>query len=58
MTRNFGLGEGIEQQAQLRQLQREQCDTGQGFLFSRPLPPDGLLELLELDFRSRAVALP
>ncbi len=52
------LGEGIEEQAQLRQLQREQCDTGQGFLFSRPLPPDGLLELLELDFRSRAVALP
>jgi diguanylate cyclase (GGDEF)-like protein len=50
------LGEGIEEKAQLRQLQREQCDTGQGFLFSRPLPPDGVLELLELDFRSRAVA--
>jgi diguanylate cyclase (GGDEF)-like protein len=52
------LGEGIEEQAQLSQLQREQCDTGQGFLFSRPLPPGELLELLELDFRSRAVARP
>ena len=31
------LAEGIEDQAQLRRLQREQCDHGQGFLFSRPL---------------------
>jgi diguanylate cyclase (GGDEF)-like protein len=31
------LGEGIEDQAQLKTLQREHCDHGQGFLFSRPL---------------------
>jgi EAL domain-containing protein (putative c-di-GMP-specific phosphodiesterase class I) len=31
------LAEGIEDQKQLETLQREQCDQGQGFLFSRPL---------------------
>ena len=31
------LGEGIEQQSQLRYLQHEHCDSGQGFLFGRPL---------------------
>ncbi|MHB1571205.1 MAG: putative bifunctional diguanylate cyclase/phosphodiesterase [Solirubrobacteraceae bacterium] len=31
------LAEGIEESAQLRALQREQCDQGQGFLFARPL---------------------
>jgi diguanylate cyclase (GGDEF)-like protein len=32
------LAEGIEEQVQLETLQRENCDRGQGFLFSRPLP--------------------
>jgi diguanylate cyclase (GGDEF)-like protein len=31
------LAEGIEDQSQLETLQREHCDQGQGFLFSRPL---------------------
>jgi len=31
------LAEGIEERAQLERLQREQCDTGQGFLLARPL---------------------
>ena len=31
------LAEGIEDRAQLETLQREHCDQGQGFLFSRPL---------------------
>jgi EAL domain-containing protein (putative c-di-GMP-specific phosphodiesterase class I) len=31
------LAEGIEDQVQLETLQRERCDHGQGFLFSRPL---------------------
>jgi diguanylate cyclase (GGDEF)-like protein len=31
------LAEGIEEQIQLKTLQREHCDHGQGFLFSRPL---------------------
>jgi diguanylate cyclase (GGDEF)-like protein len=32
------LGEGIEEASQLRNLQDERCDLGQGFLFARPLP--------------------
>jgi predicted signal transduction protein with EAL and GGDEF domain len=40
------LGEGIEEQSQLRHLQHESCDTGQGFLFARPLEPSGIEELL------------
>jgi EAL domain-containing protein (putative c-di-GMP-specific phosphodiesterase class I) len=31
------LAEGIEQTAQLEQLQREGCDLGQGYLYARPL---------------------
>jgi diguanylate cyclase (GGDEF)-like protein len=31
------LAEGIEQQRELSILQDEQCDSGQGFLFARPL---------------------
>ena len=31
------LAEGIEQQQELSMLQEEQCDSGQGFLFARPL---------------------
>ncbi len=42
------LGEGIEEQAQLQQLQREHCDSGQGFLFARPLEPTAIDELLEI----------
>lgn len=36
------LAEGIEEQAQLARLQKEQCDSGQGFLFARPLDPEAL----------------
>ncbi|MGH2880784.1 MAG: putative bifunctional diguanylate cyclase/phosphodiesterase [Solirubrobacteraceae bacterium] len=36
------LAEGIEDRTQLATLQREHCDQGQGFLFSRPL---GTLEI-------------
>ena len=39
------FAEGIEDEAQLAQLQREQCDHGQGFYYSRPLPPDAVEEL-------------
>ena len=41
------LGEGIEEQPQLRHLQQEHCDSGQGFLFSRPLEPETLDDLLQ-----------
>ncbi len=36
------LAEGIEEPAQLLELQRESCETGQGFLFARPLDPEAL----------------
>jgi diguanylate cyclase (GGDEF)-like protein len=41
------LAEGIEDRAQLETLQREQCDLGQGFLFSRPLGADKIESLLD-----------
>jgi diguanylate cyclase (GGDEF)-like protein len=40
------LAEGIEDRDQLRQLQREQCDQGQGFLFARPLDAGAVQEFL------------
>jgi diguanylate cyclase (GGDEF)-like protein len=43
------LGEGIEEPAQLRELQRQRCDSGQGFLFARPLDVDAVEELLEVN---------
>jgi diguanylate cyclase (GGDEF)-like protein len=41
------LAEGIEDQVQLKTLQREHCDQGQGFLFSRPLDIDGIEAFLK-----------
>jgi EAL domain-containing protein (putative c-di-GMP-specific phosphodiesterase class I) len=31
------LAEGIEESAQYAQLEREQCDSGQGYFYARPL---------------------
>ncbi|HSZ14868.1 MAG TPA: EAL domain-containing protein [Solirubrobacteraceae bacterium] len=50
------LAEGIEDQAQLETLQREHCDHGQGFLFSRPLDVDAV-ELFLSHTSSHASAL-
>jgi diguanylate cyclase (GGDEF)-like protein len=50
------LAEGIEEPAQLRQLERECCDQGQGFLLARPLAVgdvDRLLQLAPLEDRPR-----
>jgi diguanylate cyclase (GGDEF)-like protein len=41
------LAEGIEDRSQLRALQHEDCELGQGFLFSRPLQADAIEELLD-----------
>lgn len=38
--------EGVEQKAQLAFLATERCDQAQGFLASKPLPPEHLAELL------------
>jgi len=43
------LAEGIEEVAQLSQLQSEHCNLGQGYLLARPLPPDEIKELFELE---------
>ena len=40
------LAEGIEDSNQLQGLRNEQCDRGQGFIFSRPVAPENIQELL------------
>lgn len=39
-------GEGIETSEQARLLREWSCQTGQGYLFSRPLPADEFTALL------------
>ena len=49
LGKTFGIetyAEGIEELSQLRYLQREGCDSGQGYLFARPLSPEALEELI------------
>ncbi len=43
------LAEGIEQQQELALLQGEHCDSGQGFLFARPLDVDAAEAFLQKD---------
>ena len=45
LAQNHGMqviAEGIEEDKQLRFLKKKGCDTGQGFLFCKPLPPEEL----------------
>jgi EAL domain-containing protein (putative c-di-GMP-specific phosphodiesterase class I) len=47
--KNLNLGvvaEGIEEAAQLDTLRAAGCDSGQGYLFARPIPPDEVPALL------------
>ena len=50
------LAEGIEGLEQLKLLQYEQCDQGQGFLFARPLTPEALKRYLDGDSVDSAAA--
>jgi diguanylate cyclase (GGDEF)-like protein len=36
------LAEGIEELAQYSQLERDHCDSGQGYLYARPLEPEAV----------------
>jgi diguanylate cyclase (GGDEF)-like protein/PAS domain S-box-containing protein len=51
------LAEGIEDQTQLDGLRSEQCDRGQGFIFSRPVEP-AEIEAMLLGSAPRRVADP
>jgi len=49
LSRNMNLrtvAEGVETKAQLKFLQEEGCDLYQGYLFSPPVPPDKIFEML------------
>ncbi len=45
------VAEGVETREQLEFLRAEDCDTIQGFLFSRALPPESFARVLERDER-------
>ena len=40
------VAEGVETEAQLAYLRANRCDQAQGYLFSRPLPPDECVKLM------------
>jgi diguanylate cyclase (GGDEF)-like protein len=48
------LAEGIEEERELALLQAEQCDSGQGFLFARPLDVDAAEAFFEAQAKNGA----
>jgi diguanylate cyclase (GGDEF)-like protein len=50
--------EGIEVPSQLQHLQNEECDSGQGYLFARPLSADALDDFLSKAKRITPVPVP
>ncbi len=48
------VAEGVETEAQLRKLQAMGCDEVQGYLLSKPVPPDEIRELMRLPFFEEA----
>lgn len=50
------LAEGIEDADQVDHLQNRDCDSGQGFLFAKPLEPAALEELLDAEGSIRVTA--
>ncbi|MCY6957454.1 putative bifunctional diguanylate cyclase/phosphodiesterase [Clostridium brassicae] len=45
------VAEGIETEEQLEFLKKYKCDIGQGYLFSKPLPPDEIEKIIEDDYK-------
>jgi len=43
------VAEGVETEEQAKFLRLLRCDQMQGYLFSKPLPVEGLLELMRKD---------
>ena len=59
MGRSLGLrviAEGVETPEELAFLQAQQCEEGQGYYFSRPLPPGQFVKLLETGIPESIVA--
>jgi EAL domain-containing protein (putative c-di-GMP-specific phosphodiesterase class I) len=52
------FAEGIEHQQQLSKLRDEDCDSGQGFLFARPLDVAATEAFMRTCAKKSAVALP
>jgi EAL domain-containing protein (putative c-di-GMP-specific phosphodiesterase class I) len=48
------IAEGVETKEQETLLREMGCDFGQGYHFSRPLPPEGALEFLNSAYRGVA----
>ena len=48
------VAEGVETEAQLAYLRANHCDQVQGYLFSRPLPPDECVSLMRAGVRRMA----
>src|SRR5664280_2544451 len=60
LGRTLGLttiAEGIEEHSQLEGLRDEQCDSGQGFIFSRPVEPTAIEALLSQSDTDAAASL-
>jgi diguanylate cyclase (GGDEF)-like protein len=61
MARHFGLAvvaEGVESELTLGLLEEMQCDMGQGFLFSRPLPYERFESWLQVQADADPTAAP
>lgn len=52
------VGEGIENNEVATKLQEMKCDVAQGFYWSRAIPIDAVLDLLEGSHRTRLLAAP
>jgi EAL domain-containing protein (putative c-di-GMP-specific phosphodiesterase class I) len=52
-----GVAEGVEESSQLAILQSLGCQYGQGYLFSRPVPADRLLEAIEVRAEARQAVI-
>ena len=57
LARSLGLtvvAEGVETDAQMAYLHANQCDQAQGYLFSRPLPPEECVRMMREGLRRAA----